>query len=382
MHRFIPIALLFLALGMTLSEAAPKRRANQAPQNPPDEFRKFVEACFPRWDRNRDSSIDIEEINTLIESPAIRGNEAAAIVVIRRCIKPNKDTKPTPLTREQFLAFASDPATAREFSKVRTHINSIPRILFMNGEPNLTTFHQGGVGDCYLLSMVGAVVYRNPQEIRSMFRTFPGNVIEVHFGNGRIVKVPPITDAELVMGARMGADHGIWLSVLEKAYSFLRTDRKEQRSGKTIDEDDAVTKDLIAGGSCGPVIENLTGHHADRVSLVPAGRENVEKNAERIHELLTRLAREKRLMGTSGTKHMGDKLPKGIINGHVWGVVGYDPARRLVRVFNPWGNNRTPDGPPGLINGYVTRHGLFDVPLKEFIQIYSHIVFETDKSLK
>ena len=44
---------------------------------------------------------------------------------------------------------------------------------------------------------------------------------QVHFGNGKIVKVEPVTDAELIMGASEGRDHGVWLSVLEKAYAQI-----------------------------------------------------------------------------------------------------------------------------------------------------------------
>jgi hypothetical protein len=66
----------------------------------------------------------------------------------------------------------------------------------------------------------------------------------------------------------------------------------------------------------------------------------------------------------------------------MFGVLGYDPARRMVRVFNPWGNHRTPNGPPGVENGYVTRNGIFEVPLKEFVQVFNGITYETDNPLK
>jgi hypothetical protein len=59
----------------------------------------------------------------------------------------------------------------------------------------------------------------------------------------------------------------------------------------------------------------------------------------------------------------------------------YKPAQRLVRVFNPWGNSFNPKGAPGLVNGYATRYGLFEVPLQDFICIFTHLDYETDEPL-
>jgi hypothetical protein len=53
----------------------------------------------------------------------------------------------------------------------------------------------------------------------------------------------------------------------------------------------------------------------------------------------------------------------------------------MVYVFNPWGNTFTPSGPPGLVNGYATRNGIFEVPIHEFVQIFGRLVYETDETL-
>jgi hypothetical protein len=49
----------------------------------------------------------------------------------------------------------------------------------------------------------------------------------------------------------------------------------------------------------------------------------------------------------------------------------------LVRVWNPHGNNFTPEGPDKLQNGYTTKTGQFDIPLKDMLQRFSDITFET-----
>ena len=47
-------------------------------------------------------------------------------------------------------------------------------------------------------------------------------------------------------------------------------------------------------------------------------------------------------------------------------------------MFNPWGNDLAPAGPPGLTNGYVTRQGVFEIPLTEFVQVFRGIAYETE----
>jgi hypothetical protein len=72
-------------------------------------------------------------------------------------------------------------------------------------------------------------------------------------------------------------------------------------------------------------------------------------------------------------------MPRGIAHGNCYGVLGYDPVNRLVTVLNPWGNHVKPGGPPGLVHGYATEHGIFQVPLDEFVQIFAGFTYETDK---
>ena len=76
-----------------------------------------------------------------------------------------------------------------------------------------------------------------------------------------------------------------------------------------------------------------------------------------------------------------DKPPPGIGNRHAYAVLDYDPERRRVSIFNPWGNTFTPKGAPGVANGYSTERGLFTVPLDQFQQIFTRVFYETGKPL-
>jgi len=103
---------------------------------------------------------------------------------------------------------------------------------------------------------------------------------------------------------------------------------------------------------------------------------------EQVHNLLEKLARDRKLCAAGTPKDRAKKLPKGIAHSHAMAILGYDAPRRMVRMFNPWGNNLTPESPPGLVNGYVTRQGSFEIPLAEFVQVFRGIVYEEDMAEK
>jgi hypothetical protein len=240
-------------------------------------------------------------------------------------------------------------------------------------------FHQGGMGDCYLLAVIGAFVYHNPQSVRAMIKPQTEGEFEVQFGDGKIAAVKPMTDAELIMGATEGRDHGIWLSVLEKAFAELHKETKEEKTGAEIEDDEAVVTDFIGhGGYYSPVMALFTGH---KTAGAPMGRwfkQDPQSAVKKMDELLAKLTSEHRLMAVCTGGDKTKMLPKGIPHGHVLGVLEYNPASQMVRMFNPWGNHVKPAGPSGLVNGYPTQHGIFDVPLREFIQIFSGFSYETD----
>ena len=342
----------------------------------------LLDSDFPRWDRNGDGKLVFTEMNAVIENPEVCGDEAAAIVAVRQHFAPKGAASGfTGATRDQVLAVAGDADTARKFAGNRKRIQTISRELFLPGDPNLDTFHQGGTGDCYLLSVVGTLLNRNSAVVRDMIRPLPGNGFRVRFPDGRIENVLPPTDAELLMGARVAANHGLWLSVLEKAYASIREESREKQTGKVMEDDEATEKDLLGGGSTRTTIGVLTGHKA---TSAPSGKwlkENPAQAEAKLHDLLVKLAKEHKLMA-AGTGKADRPLPKHIAHSHAFGIFGYDGRTRMLRMFNPWGNDVKPDDPPGLVNGYATHNGVFDVPLHDFLRIFNGVNYETDKPLQ
>jgi len=384
MRRLVILAVvLILGADIWICHAAQRKAKPVVNQGQKDEsFQQLFSTLFTQWDRNNDGKLDLKEINAAVEDPSVRETDAAVAVVLRRHVRLDDETETDGLTLQQALSLAGDPQIQKAVSGDAAHIHAINHSLFLPDDPNLFGFHQGGMGDCYLLAVIGAFVYHNPQAVRTMIKPELDGKFEVQFGNGKNVVVEPITDAELILGATEGRNHGIWLSVLEKAYAQLHKETKEERTGQEIEDDEAVFNDLIGhGGYYSPVIVLLTGHKTAGAPMERWLNHDPKSAVEKMDELLTKLSSEHRLMavGTAGNK--AKALPKGTPHGHVLAVLEYDPTNRMVHMFNPWGNNFRPAGSPGLVNGYPTQHGMFDVPIDEFMQIFSGFSYETDKTV-
>jgi len=369
-----------LGSSATLRAAKPKAKPQVDQEQKDEGFRQLFTRVFTEWDRNQDGLLDEKELNAVIENPQIHGSESAIAVYFHRRLQTDDDEKTNGLALADALALADDPAIQKNISGKAWHIESINHSLFAPDDPKLLTFHQGGIGDCYLLAVIGTYVYQHPQMVRTMITPQADGTYQVQFGTGRKVTVAPMTDAELIMGATEGRNHGVWLSVLEKAYGQIDLESKERKTGAEIEADDAVTTDFIGhGGYYSPVIVLLSGHKAAGAPLGRWVKQDPQGGLDKADELLAKLSGEHRLMAVGSTGDKSRPLPKGIVHGHIYGVLGYDSASRKVTVFNPWGNHVKPAGPPGLVNGYPTQHGIFEVPLDEFVRVFAGFTYETDR---
>ena len=194
---------------------------------------------------------------------------------------------------------------------------------------------------------------------------------QVVFGDGQKIRVPTLTDGELLVGARMDSRHGCWLAVLEEACGIIH--RRDARKSKTPSKyRDIVPIESFRGGNPAETISLMTGRQTASLGL------GKQSDREKLHNVLADTTKKRRLICLSENI---DKPPPGIATGHCYAILGYDANRRVVTIFNPWGNAFKPKGAPGPANGYPTEHGQFVVPLDEFRQVFSSITYETDKPL-
>ena len=369
MHHTTPLMILALLLATgSQGVAAPKPVETQ--QEKEASLVQLVDKRFTHWDRNHNGIFEIDEVDREIENRAVRGREAAVIVCIRRHLA-SKDKQPR-LSREELLTLCRDRAFEKSVAATDKQLQTIDRELFLPTDPDLSTFHQGRLGDCYLLSTIAAEARRSPKALRGMIHPMVTGGFEVVFGDGQKIKVEFVTDSELLLGARMGSKHGSWLAVLEKAYGIIRQRTHAKKENGKVNSSEIVPVVTISGGNTGPIISLLTGHQAAGQSLNKSGKR------EQLHSLLVDLTKKRRLMCLSVHN---DNHPPGIVNKHAYALMAYDGELRKATIFNPWGNNFTPRGAPGLANGYTTERGLFSVPLAEIQQVFTGLSYETDKPL-
>jgi hypothetical protein len=370
-QRFLPgLLLLLLAVTPSMGGTAPvKLRVT---------FMEVVASNFYTWDRNQDQTLSVDELDFAIKDPGNTGPEAAALAALKRAARATNYTLP-PLTLDNIRELAGRPPTTNQPNMTRLYNDSLRRInsvtnrqLFASGLPRLETIHQGHMGDCFCLAPLGAMVYRDPQEVASMFSVQDERHIIVRIGSESVVVAPP-TDAEwaLAMMANNGQD-GLWVDIYEEAIGQLRNNLK------SLDQQSNLSLEAIAsGGSAGKIITYLTCHKVSSFSLKfgkdPATTDELRDT--RLAELRQKLAsaiRQKRLVACSTFR----PTTPGLSPRHVYALLEYDAKGDTLELWNPHGNKFDPKGPPGLTNGYSTKNGVFTIPIPEFVQQFSGMAFE------
>ncbi|MEY4674742.1 MAG: hypothetical protein RL148_2526 [Planctomycetota bacterium] len=397
--------LALFACSVLAAQQAPQPAAPAAKQ---PTFAATVAAHFDAWDADDDLVLSPAEIDRVCVDPAVKDDAAAAIAAIKRVVragtyevpvlsvegltKPVKPASGKARAREdadradsgeQVPAAAPKrvPNFAASFTSGLRRIRTTPRVLFHDDTPDLDACRQGPIGNCWFVASIGAFTHRDPNALRALV-TEQEEGYAVHFANGKTLQVTRLTDAELALSGTTG-DEGLWLPVLEKAMGQVRQDANPSKY-----ETETAT-DALAGGSTATVLKLLTGNNTQRIAFhkrVPASKtppttppdpvpaDTPDALAQKAHPVLAAATAEKRLVtcSTNTAKH-----PPGIPGKHAYAVLGYDTAAQVVTVWNPHGRTRKLTGEPGLQNGYAIEKGVFRLPLREFVQVFSSMTWQT-----
>lgn len=374
-----------------------------------DDLLSVVKSHFDSWDKDRNGVLSRGEIDALTQDASVKDEEAAAVatlkVAMRRKTDPIQELPRAALDRFLPPATAAKPVGSggdastdagmheaddaqlpgvpadlqRRFRSALKRIRSAPKQVFMDETPDLATFHQGPIGDCYFVSMVGAMAYHHPKQVQVMVTTDAQGHTAVNFPGREAVVVGPLTDAELAISSTTGKD-GLWLPIVEHAFGEVRQKSHPER------EDEEATDIIAHGGSSGTSIELLTGHKAARLSLSPSPAKPIEgakleERLKKLREVLPSLVEQKRLVGV-GTCKEKETMPPGVNPSHAYAVLGYDAATDRVTIWNPHGNTFKPKGEAGLKNGWPTRGGKFEMSLTDMTRVFRGFVYETDEVVK
>lgn len=371
----------------------------------PSGFAGVLAREFASWDGDKNGELSASEIDVLSVDPKIKGDTAAAVASLKLIVRSNtyllpkltKEYLTTPAERRPRSTDAKDedaadrelesggrsrgnrakktnPDFQARFSISQRTISQTPRKLFIDETPDIDRCHQGPLGDCFFVSMAGAMVVRDSKSIKDSIKAVPEGGYEVTFGTGRTVYVSELTDAEIAMTSRTG-NEGLWLPVLEKAFGMLRNDTKPE-AHRTEQATDAIA----LGGSINTAIRALTGHEPSTVVLRSRAEKYKDQKLEELHtsisDKLVKAFEDKRLVGASTAD---DKLPPGMNARHAYAVLSYDSKTKTVRFWNPHGNSFRPRGSPGLETGYATRGGKFEMPLADAVRVFRSFSIESDR---
>lgn len=387
LKRVLCLAAVLLCAASSHAQT-PKPKAKAAPPaTPAVNLSGLVAGFWSRWDTDANNSLDRRELVAVLKDAATKNFEAGiAVKLYEQKYKPAGLGRPVSMPKDELLALVKEPKFAGDVQKARDRLTKVNRALFTKDDPNLDGFHQGATGDCFLLANIALLVQQRPEQLRAMFTQLENRDIRVTMGDGQAITVSPLTDSELLFGAAFDRDSGVWLSVFEKAYAQIWKKAKERNVKGGLRDDEAMHAEFISGGLSVPTMQTLTGRKA-MPDAFRFGKETKEQEAKReaLHTLLVRLMKDKKLV-LLHTRRDSDKgtafvKPPGWPDAHTYALFGYDPERRIVHCFNPWGNTFKPKGEPGLVNGYPTKGGQFDMPLAEFMALFKSLSHETDEPL-
>lgn len=367
---FLMITVFLLCQSPSYSQKTQKKRQS----SPANLFADQVKDHFRNWDKNNDGKINEAESNLVITSKSVSGDQAAAILAVHYLfIKPGN---PKEFTKEEILNRGSWQPTGNPgefkgsellgaFASYSNKLKNINRKLFI-GEPSPVGMHQGMLGDCYLISTIGALAKIFPNKIKEMVKEKSDGSYEVHFADKIFVKVNKLTDTEMISGASTDGQ-GCWLRVMESAFgkrkamnSGNKTKGTKVGSANNADYDFAVGH----GGTQEEVINALTGHQP--ITL------KISKDLKQLESIFTEAGKRITLASIYANK----QVPPGFDNGHGYAILGYDKKTKKVKVWNPHGNEFHPMGPAGMKNGFIVKNGVMDVSLDDFVKVFDQVVYE------
>lgn len=221
----------------------------------------------------------------------------------------------------------TDLPTARGYSYTKS---TAPLFSSTGKLDYLNEVQQGYLGDCYLISSIAEVAYRDPNTIKSMFTDNGNGTYGVRFfvnGSARYVTV----DSSLSYSNFVHGGNVKWAGLIEKAYVQLNSSGVLGRSSSTNDYL------AIEGGWADP-LTTITGKSVTSYYSTSYGSASSWDAAARTSIVNALAAGQEVLLATGGTT-IGN-----LVGSHMFEVLSYNSAAGTFTVHNPWSSAATLGG--------------------------------------
>jgi len=341
----------------------------------PSQWSAVVELIFDDIDSDHDGVISEGEVNEALYNPKFQGAKASAVSALHKWFQKVKRVSNDQLLWERGVTKADiikyDPNKMPEpedfFLRSQTKIVTTRKVLFAGRDsPKPEALRQGPIGDCYFLSALVAYINEvGPSKAREMIVDNKDGTYTVRFpGKLGTVTVNAPTDAEIARYS--GADDGIWVVVMEKAYAKAKANEPKPDVQKRIGEGGQLKTGLEAFTKSGTDTDFLV-----RVPLLGTKKDDTRK---KLDKAFGKVDGKKRMVTAAIWSENEYNLPKS----HAYTVMDWDGEMLTIR--NPWGRNPRPNANGkrlrgvGNTNPYDT--GKFAMTLDEFYDVFSEICYE------
>ena len=370
------------------------KMGNPDPDLKPADLEDLFLENFSDLDRNKDGFIDKDEIDRAMADDDYKGKNAQLIAVLKEKRKDLEELsndewgdEDDGITKADMKEFAKLVRKSDKSNHERKLVLDIEHELSRSGtvlqkygdasiwgageDPmasiNPDAVQQGRVGDCYFLAALASMssTPEGKQTIKNMIEYEGGGSYKVTFPGDadHPVTVDAPTPSELAHAAEP-TKHGMWVSVLEKAYA------------KRKDKDSKAPYEAIDGGTGGDALEILTGKSTDRDFLTATSLDTT-------HEKLTAAIRDHRFVTAGIRPEVGESWgwadgktdDAGLPTQHEYSIVGYNPETRMVKIRNPWGCG-TPDA---YCSEGKADDGTFEMSLKDFDKNFTDITYTEEE---
>ncbi len=331
-----------------------------------EQMLRVVKGDFESWSGGA-HLLSMRQVGELERKSAITGQQAATLGLVAQMmvheIKSSYGREPK-FSRDELIEKirnnknlpARYQAIMRELSSAVTADNEL-KLYGPTGAPAIEGIHQAGIGDCYALSSIEAVMNTyGPDYIKKMLRAYGNNTFTVKFPGAGAVTVK-MTQTEIAQG-NIDPGNGCWLQVLGIAIDRLRVEKHphaNRRVARRKNQEYAETAMgwLAHGGRQPVVLHWLTNHH-----YIAVKHKSSNWNRQTIGRLLAAATGANEPCGACTT-------------GHCLSVVNWDGESQRLTVMNPWGTDVTyaPNG----TKRFQMKNGQFSLSLEEFLAYFASL---------